>query len=566
MCRLQYINYRDNQDSSSVVNKRFEDSKEDIYPTFSICFQSESGQIFQSYDTDPMADCFSPCNNESYRENNTLECNGKCKGDEYFETITGIKMDDKNAILNSQRSKYLDKIVNVASTILKFETVTTEGKIIQHIENEAHNLEHFNLAFAMTYQDPWNLCFTRRQTSSQSKLLRYDYLEVNDGSSYLNRAKYNYRIYVHQKGQLLRQLGTSDHILDKKLLKYEKSRKQILKKLNNPGKNDNLRRKLMGYRYEVNIRINSADVLRKRPDAIIPCNNKLYDEDAHWIKRAIDELKCIPPFFDGNKHRVTSFESIPCIKSQYENFSINYRPEYYFYEIEKLYDQPCVEMTPTVFSSRDKILNEEEASIIQGDDNRQKRNVNEKSKKSKSGFNKSNKQKNGKKEKNRNDENSQTFTPEVVPQLPCLNDSIGDLKCMMKVNIKIEYIAHGYKETINHRSFTVLSLLSQIGGVIGMFLGYSLLHLPQLVGFAATAAQNVATKDKQKDAKILWNSVKQKKILRKMNFVNVSGALDQKVNYLKECIALFAFTFIHFWLDLIYSISKLIMSLIDEEE
>ena len=299
MCRLQYINYRDNQDSSSVVNKRFEDSNEDIYPTFSICFQSESGQIFQSYDTDPMADCFSPCNNESYRENNTLECNGKCKGDEYFETITGIKMDDKNAILNSQRSKYLDKIVNVASTILKFETVTTEGKIIQHIENEAHNLEHFNLAFAMTYQDPWNLCFTRRQTSSQSKLLRYDYLEVNDGSSYLNRAKYNYRIYVHQKGQLLRQLGTSDHILDKKLLKYEKSRKQILKKLNKPGKNDNLRRKLMGYRYEVNIRINSADVLRKRPDAIIPCNNKLYDEDAHWIKRAIDELKCIPPFLTG---------------------------------------------------------------------------------------------------------------------------------------------------------------------------------------------------------------------------------------------------------------------------
>ena len=221
-------------------------------------------------------------------------------------------------------------------------------------------------------------------------------------------------------------------------------------------------------------------------------------------------------------------------------------------------------MTPTVFSSRDKILNEEEASIIQGDDNRQKRNVNEKSKKSKSGFNKSNKQKNGKKEKNRNDENSQTFTPEVVPQLPCLNDSIGDLKCMMKVNIKIEYIAHGYKETINHRSFTVLSLLSQIGGVIGMFLGYSLLHLPQLVGFAATAAQNVATKDKQKDAKILWNSVKQKKILPKMNFVNVSGALDQKVNYLKECIALFAFSF--FWFYLIYSISKLIMSLIDQEE
>ena len=162
---------------------------------------------------------------------------------------------------------------------------------------------------------------------------------------------------------------------------------------------------------------------------------------------------------------------------------------------------------------------------------------------------KSNKQKNGKKGKKDNDKNSKISEPEVVPQLPCLNDSIGDPKCLRKLNIKIEYIADGYKETINHRSFTVLSLISQIGGFIGMFLGYSLLHLPQLAGFAANVAQNVATKNKQKDAKVLWNSIKQKKVLPKMNLVNLGGALDQKVNYFKESISLLVLSFFCFCVD-----------------
>ena len=221
MCHLQYIDYQSNQDSSSVANRRFEDSNEDIYPTFSICFQGEDGQIFKSYYMDHMAKCLSPCKDKSYKENNSLECVDKCKGDEYFKKLIGSKIDDKNATLSSQRAEYVDKIVNVASTILKFESVTTEGKIIRHIENGDQSLDYFDLAFAMTYQDPWNLCFTKRQRANQSGLLRYDYLELKDGVSYKNYAKYSYRIYVHQKGQLLRRLGASRASLEKKLSKIE---------------------------------------------------------------------------------------------------------------------------------------------------------------------------------------------------------------------------------------------------------------------------------------------------------------------------------------------------------
>ena len=84
----------------------------------------------------------------------------------------------------------------------------------------------------MTYQDPWNLCFTKRQRSNQSGLLRYDYLELKDGESYKNYAKYSYRIYVHQKGQLLRRLRASRTSLVKKPSKYEHQEKLTSKRLN----------------------------------------------------------------------------------------------------------------------------------------------------------------------------------------------------------------------------------------------------------------------------------------------------------------------------------------------
>ena len=168
-------------------------------------------------------------------------------------------------------------------------------------------------------------------------------------------------------------------------------------------------------------------------------------------------------------------------------------------------------MTPTVISSKDKVWNEEKTSNIE----EKRQNTDEKM---------------------RNANDNEFSGSDYVSQFPCLNDSFEEPNCLRKVNIKIEYITDGYKETINHRSFTILSLLSQIGGFIGMFLGYSLLHLPQLAGFAATIVQNIATKNNKKDSKVLWNSIKQKKVLPKMNYVDSRRVLDRNVNHLKESI------------------------------
>ena len=45
---------------------------------------------------------------------------------------------------------------------------------------------------------------------------------------------------------------------------------------------------------------------------------------------------------------------------------------------------------------------------------------------------------------------------------------------------EIEYLTHSYRETANKMAFDMATLWSQIGGFIGMFLGYSLLQVPEL--------------------------------------------------------------------------------------
>ena len=100
---------------------------------------------------------------------------------------------------------------------------------------------------------------------------------------------------------------------------------------------------------------------------------------------------------------------------------------------------------------------------------------------------------------------------------------------LMNPHIYIECIAEGYKETCNYRAFTYLSLLSQVGGFIGMFLGYSLLHLPQFAGFIANAAKSMVCKNEKIRTKMAWNNIKRKKTRSKMNLVDIKGFFDHKV-------------------------------------
>ena len=49
-----------------------------------------------------------------------------------------------------------------------------------------------------------------------------------------------------------------------------------------------------------------------------------------------------------------------------------------------------------------------------------------------------------------------------------------------RIEFTLEYLTESYRETITKLAFNMATLWSQVGGFIGMFLGYSLLQLPEL--------------------------------------------------------------------------------------
>ena len=505
---LQFKNYQSNQDSSSVSYKTFMNKNEVVYPTFSICLHGENGEIFRS--SKGQLSCSYPCTtNETFRNENTEKCELECNSnDEYFKVISGSKED------NVSFGHYEEMVVDIESIVLEFYSVTTSGKKIQKIDPQSR--QNFKNVFSITYQDPWKVCFTKKETPEQKNLLSYDYLELEDGKSLSNQSHYDYYILVHQKGQLLRRLRTpNEALLKKDKHKQGRGGKKAAKK-NKKGKIDKEGEEFYGYSLYVDIRVNSVEVLNKRPDAVNPCNKSLYDEDTRWISNALEELDCIPSFFKRFNLVDTTFDKKVCNVDQYSQYKNGYNPEHYFAKVASTYDRPCVVMNNVVTATQRKVSNVEDLPLnITSDDknlekgpdedpserNKEDNDANEvtevveigddskNNKKPPSGLKKNKKNKNGDTDIEPTPNNN--ALGEDTEQVPCKDEDHLDPKCNLKVKVKIEYIAEGYKETVNYRAFDILSLCSQIGGIIGMFLGYSLLHVPTFFGRGITWIENM---------------------------------------------------------------------------
>lgn len=235
-------------------------------------------------------------------------------------------------------------------------------------------------------------------------------------------------LYVHQKGQLLRKLSRPDFALDNKLLVEMKLKYK------------------RGATKEIDLRINSVEVLKKRPHAVTSCNATLHNDDRQWHYSVIKAVGCIPPFMKIFVSKSIFLDNVQfshtCDQDQYRKLDIEYSVTNQFKKAAKLYKEPCKQMTTIVTSAV-----------------------------------------------------SDTGT-ETVENL--FNFDVATLKDKEKYSLvmKLEYAAEHYKETINNKAFSLASLWSQIGGFIGMFLGYSLLHLPELTSDVIQWAKDLLNSSK----------------------------------------------------------------------
>ena len=115
---------------------------------------------------------------------------------------------------------------------------------------------------------------TKRVKYVPNQILNFASLVFN-ATSFYNSNVENLLVYMHHAGQLTRQFG-------KQILQLTRSN---FKKAMNSSSN------------YYTIHINQVEILRKRHDAIIPCNRTLTDDDAMWRNKIIEKIGCIPDYW-----------------------------------------------------------------------------------------------------------------------------------------------------------------------------------------------------------------------------------------------------------------------------
>ena len=266
MVYQQFKLYMNNEDSSSVSYRAFNQEEKDLYPSFSICLHSDKGGILKPrYSKNPY---------EAYSDI-----------DKYHQILLGHDNihNEHDTFYNSEYSEA--KFDDMALDVLK-DFVDYSISLIQIGTEHVFLNNSDNSLFYKSYQDPYFRCISKSVYFTKNKIIDdivvlnatdlYDH--IRNMKTFLNITT-DVIIYVHHRNQLVRELGKKILILTEE--DFEKA-------IN--GSND--------YR---EIQFSQVEVLRKREDKRSKerCDPNLDDDDKMWREKVMEAVKCIPVYWKG---------------------------------------------------------------------------------------------------------------------------------------------------------------------------------------------------------------------------------------------------------------------------
>ena len=317
MTYLQFLYFLDNEDVVSISYQKFNKEEKDEYPSFSICLVGYKGEIFKS----------SFYTFES--TNVTLESyQSYLLGDleDYLPQLSAIRFDD------------------VALDIHESYLLRAREFSIQYVFGESL-IYFWNSPLDMkpsSFRDVGQVCVTKNISYRKDTTQKFDYVALN--STMLYEIGLNVFILIHQKGRLMKSLGTQYTIYPD-----EKMKQEIFKIYD----------------------IGQVDLLRKRENSKMPCDKNMKDEDEYILKQIILNVGCIPTYWENFAHNVglnqttrvcTSRIDYNTSKHQYWNALRNLNSAY------NIYKQPCTEMV-TLVTARDETSNIKEYYLYGHDKN-----------------------------------------------------------------------------------------------------------------------------------------------------------------------------------------------------
>ena len=170
------------------------------------------------------------------------------------------------------------------------------------------------------------------------------------------------------------------------------------------------------------IKVVNVDVLQKRANSIKPCDAELQDEDNKIRHSIIEAIGCIPAFhklFLNQSLLLNPSSAYPiCSKAQYKAI---YKLQENLLQTKDWYTQPCTTMNVIV-----------------------------------------------------------TMADPVIETKLVDSGLWVKTKPRSRIDFTFEYSTDPYRVTVNMLAFDMATLWSQIGGFIGIFLGYSILQVPEL--------------------------------------------------------------------------------------
>ena len=372
MAVLEAERFIKNEDTTTIDFKRYDSSSGNMYPAVTFCFFSRVGEIF---DEEYLRKNFG-IDGKAYKD-----CSmGSCSNEKEFQNITSINFDE----VLIKPVKFIEAISTKMTNVLE----KTRWK---------RKKKSSDLPMYKTHQSPKDLCYTLLDDLDHRIFKEEDQIKID--LAYLKTVskdkinRLNIEIFTHYHGQFYR------------------DKTPILRMAINDI--DETANRLM-------ISLSQVEIIRRRPDANIPCDpNHNSDDDYLWRNATLSLLGCLPSFW---KTFANELSTLPACNSSSQLKKFFLQPKHGEVDnlsdldknITSLYTPPCDEMSLTTSFYNKKY-------------------------------------------------------------------NVGGRRKSKVLAIRVFYPKTAFKEIVNRRAFNFETFWSSVGGFVGIFLGYSLLQLPDII-------------------------------------------------------------------------------------
>ena len=327
---IQFDRYGRNQDQSliSYHDIIFDSKSKDQPPTYTLCI-----------DNDNLIDEYISNSNNVFKQHSPAWIPNVTSPEVYYEYLSGGLPTDSDIYERFFANITFEEVAFDLKKDFMIHFFSQKQRISSRTFYwESYDENLMKIKFPKVHQNLREICYSREFSSEAGSKVVYDVMKFN--ASKLIETEVSLKVYLHQRGQFIRHVSFEIDPYLTNLNPHE------MKKMFKDSKIDKTF-------HEIRFDVKGISVLRKRENAVNPCNGSLLNEDKKWRDHVIESVGCIPEYwriFYTNLSEQKHIKS--CNPKQYES---KFGSRSYLRETLKIftsrYKTPCTEVRKSVSSN-----------------------------------------------------------------------------------------------------------------------------------------------------------------------------------------------------------------------